>query len=50
MSSMFLNASSFDQDISSWCVAIIPVQPTNFDTGTPISWTTAEKPQWGVPC
>jgi len=50
MGGMFLNASSFDQDISSWCVAIITVQPTNFDTGTPISWTTAEKPQWGVPC
>lgn len=50
MAGMFLNASSFDQDISSWCVSLIPTKPTDFDTGTSVSWTTAEKPNWGAVC
>lgn len=50
MSGMFSNASSFDQDISSWCVSSIPTKPTDFDNGTSVSWTTAEKPNWGAVC
>ena len=50
MTGMFLNASSFDQDISSWCVSLISTKPTDFDTGTSVSWTTAEKPNWGAVC
>ena len=48
MSNMFNGASVFDQDISSWDVVLISTKPTNFDTGTPVTWTTAEKPQWGT--
>ena len=50
MTGMFSSASSFDQDISSWCVSLIPTKPTDFDTGTLVSWTTAEKPNWGAVC
>ena len=50
MNSMFQfnTATAFDQDISSWSVPLIPSKPTDFDTGTLSSWTTAEKPNWGV--
>jgi hypothetical protein len=48
MSNMFNGASVFDQDISSWDVVLISTKPTNFDLGTPVTWTTAEKPQWGT--
>lgn len=48
MASMFRNASSFDQNISSWPVPLIAIKPSNFDTGTPATWITAEKPNWGV--
>ena len=48
MTSMFRNASSFDQDISGWCVSLIATKPTDFDTSTSASWTTAEKPVWGT--
>jgi len=48
MEMMFQNASAFDQDISSWNVLNISSLPTSFDTSTPASWLTAEKPQWGT--
>jgi surface protein len=49
MQSMFYNCASYDQDISGWSVRPrITTKPTGFDTGTPASWTTAEKPNWGV--
>ena len=54
MNFMFYNASVFDQDISGWNVLAASVAPGNstppsgFDTGTPGTWTTAEKPQWGT--
>ena len=48
MTSMFNNAASFDQDISTWDVSLIASEPTNFDNNTLASWTTAEKPQWGT--
>ena len=48
MIEMFNGASSFDQDLSGWCVTNITIKPTNFDVGTPISWTASEKPVWGT--
>lgn len=50
MNRMFFSAGAFDQDISGWCVELIPSKPTNFDSNTLTSWTTAEKPNWGVAC
>jgi surface protein len=47
MGGMFAN-TAFDQNISGWSVPLIPSKPTSFDTGTPATWTTAEKPNWGV--
>jgi hypothetical protein len=49
MQFMFYETASFDQDISGWSVRPrITTKPTGFDTGTPSSWITAEKPNWGV--
>ena len=54
MSYMFDGASAFDQDISTWDVLAASVAPGNsappagFDTGTPVTWITAEKPIWGT--
>jgi len=48
MDAMFQNASVFDQDISGWNVSLIASKPGSFDTGTPGTWTTAEKPVWGT--
>jgi surface protein len=50
MQNMFRTALVYDQDISAWCVELIASKPTDFDTGTPASWITAEKPNWGAPC
>ena len=47
---MFLNTSSFDQNISSLCVQIIGTKPNDFDTRTSISWITVEKPDRDTPC
>jgi len=44
---MFRNATSFDQNISSWCVEN-ESSPYSFDDNTLASWITAEKPQWGT--
>ena len=52
MRQMFVGSSSvyntFDQDISMWKVTQIASKPQDFDTYTPITWTFAEKPRWGV--
>jgi surface protein len=49
MNGMFKNASSFDKDLSGWCVtSLITSPPTDFDTGTTVSWEEAEKPVWGT--
>ncbi len=45
-----VGTGSFDQNISSWCVELISTKPANFDTNQPVTWTTAEKPNWGVTC
>ncbi len=47
MTGMFKDASNFDQNISNWNVINIPVQPQDFDTNTPATWTLYEKPWWG---
>ena len=48
MTSMFNGCSVFDQNLSNWKVTQIATKPTDFDTGTSVNWTTAEKPNWGV--
>ena len=37
---------SFNQDLSSWCVSLIPSLPSNFDTGA-TSWVLL-RPVWGT--
>jgi hypothetical protein len=51
MLSMFLNASSFNADLSFWCVTLIPTVPSSggivsFDGGAS-SWTLP-RPIWGT--
>ena len=46
MSYMFYGASSFNQDLSGWCVTKIPTEPTDFDIGA-TSWTLS-RPIWGT--
>jgi surface protein len=48
MGNMFNTASVFDQNISNWNVSLIPTKPSQFDTNTPATWLTAEKPVWGT--
>ena len=43
---MFQEATSFNQDISSWCVINIASEPTDFSTDSPLSETN--KPVWGT--
>jgi hypothetical protein len=42
---MFYGASSFNQDLSGWCVTRIPSEPDDFDEGA-ASWTLP-RPEWG---
>jgi len=46
MWSMFRMASSFNQDISGWCVELIENEPADFSTGSPL--IEAHKPEWGT--
>jgi hypothetical protein len=52
MNGMFSGASSFNQDLSSWCVSLIPTQPTNFNINANSTWvnTPSKQPRWGQPC
>jgi hypothetical protein len=43
---MFENASSFNQDISGWCVSNINSEPINFLFSSAL--TDANKPVWGT--
>jgi hypothetical protein len=49
MDYMFFSATSFNQDLSGWCVTNIPVLPTDFYSGA-TSWTglPGTTPQWGT--
>ena len=49
MDTMFRNASSFDQDLSSWCVTNITTKPSNFDLNTAVGFqnNNARQPDWG---
>jgi surface protein len=48
MSCMFCYASSFNQDLSDWCVELIPSEPTAFDDGA-TSWIDPNwRPVWGT--
>jgi hypothetical protein len=46
MDQMFRVATSFNQDLSSWCVSLIPLSPSNFATGA-TAWVLP-KPVWGT--
>jgi uncharacterized protein (TIGR02145 family) len=46
MSAMFYEASSFNQDISNWCVTNIASEPTDFSISSPL--TESNKPVWGT--
>jgi surface protein len=46
MGRMFRNAADFNQDLSEWCVTLIPSAPFAFDTAA-TSWTLP-KPVWGT--
>jgi hypothetical protein len=44
---MFNDASSFNQDLTGWCVGNIGSEPTNFATGA-TNFSTADYPVWGT--
>ena len=46
MDYMFFEATSFNQNISSWCVTNIDSEPTRFSTESPLS--ESNKPVWGT--
>jgi surface protein len=46
MDFMFFDASGFDDDLSVWCVLLIPSRPDGFDDGA-TSWTQP-RPVWGT--
>ena len=41
---MFEGATSFNQDLSGWCVSNITSEPTNLNNS---ALTNANKPKWG---
>jgi hypothetical protein len=48
MTSMFRDASAFNQDLSGWCVTLIPSEPAWFDDGAD-SWELESwRPVWGT--
>jgi len=46
MSLMFNVASSFNQDISNWCVSNFSSEPNLFSVDSPL--TPSNKPVWGT--
>jgi len=48
MNDMFNGATVFNQDLRGWCVTNIPIQPSNFSTGSAL--TAPNMPLWGDPC
>jgi hypothetical protein len=47
MASMFFSATAFNQNLTGWCVSLIPSEPTNFAGGTS-GLTAPNKPIWGT--
>ena len=50
MFAMFDGASSFDQDLSGWCVRNIDSEPQHFDKNSSFAGKTEIQPNWGQPC
>jgi len=48
MSEMFQYATSFNKDLSGWCVTNIPSEPGGFDTGATIESYPEKLPVWGT--
>ena len=48
MDRMFQEASSFNQDLSQWCVSLISSKPGGFDNGSAFAGATVKQPQWGT--
>jgi len=46
MGYMFWNATAFNQNLSTWCVSLIPSKPAGFDDGA-TSWSLS-RPIWGT--
>ena len=46
MGAMFNNTTSFNQDLSNWCVTNFTSAPLDFDSGA-TAWTLP-KPVWGT--
>jgi hypothetical protein len=46
MNLMFYGATSFNQNLSGWCVTNIPTEPTDFSTNSAL--TELNKPVWGT--
>ena len=44
---LFYQATSFDQNLSLWCVSLIPTMPDNFNTGATLL-VGANLPVWGT--
>jgi hypothetical protein len=47
---MFNAASAFNQNLSGWCVALIPIKPPFFDSPATAWSDFNHRPQWGQPC
>src|SRR5699024_12824928 len=47
---MFEGCTAFSQDISDWCVPLIPLKPFGFDAGAGFENQPELQPQWGEPC
>jgi hypothetical protein len=48
MIQMFYAATAFNQDLSGWCVTLIPTAPSDFATGTTAWNKTNRIPVWGT--
>lgn len=48
MTDMFSGASAFNQNLSGWCVPLIPTKPSGFDNGTTAWNKTGRVPVWGT--
>ena len=46
MDAMFIDAFAFNQDLSSWCVSLLPAEPSYFSENA-TSWTLPQ-PVWGT--